>query len=208
MLIEAAKKQGIPVQFCEKSQLNNYLPQVNHQGVVVSCSRYPTLGFEDLLMRAQKQSKPPILLMLDRIQDPQNLGACLRSAAAFGVSGIIIPKNQAVGLTPAVIKVAVGAAAIVPVVTVVNLARAMRQLKEAGFWLYGTCESSAQSITQANVEVPVVWVLGNETSGLGVNVRKNCDALFVIDTESFSTLNIATSASICLYQTLVSRSKA
>ena len=204
-LISLAKKHGIRVIRTEKEQLNQWLPQVNHQGVVLAFERLPSVDLQTLIDQANAADKIPLLLVLDKIQDPQNLGACLRSAAAFGVDGIIIPKDKAVGVTPAVIKVSVGAAAIVPVVTVTNLARAIRMLKEAGYWIYGTSERAEQPIEAADVSVPTAWVMGNEMKGVSANIEKQCDALFVIPTADFSTLNIATSASICLYQTFCKR---
>ena len=125
----------------------------------------------------------------------------LAGGPAFAVDGIIIPKDKAVGLTPTVVKVSVGAAATVPVVAVTNLSRALRTLKESGFWVYGTSERGEQCITAADVSVPTAWVMGNEMKGISANVEKHCDALYRISTSGFSTLNIATSASICLYQT-------
>lgn len=200
-----AKSKSVKIQVCERSYLDEWLPDVNHQGVVAMCTQLPSLGLDTLVERAKKRDRQPLILALDRVQDPRNLGACLRSAAAFDVDGIVIPKNQSVDLTPAAIKVAVGAAALVPVVKVTNLSRALRQLKSSGFWVYGTSERAETSIAMADVAHPIVWVMGNEMRGLSDNVVKQCDALFSIETSGFSTLNIATSASLCLYQTFQKR---
>lgn len=199
------RQNDVPLSYVTKSDLDDLLPDIRHQGVVAGYSQLPTLGLEDLCLQSLQRSKTPCLLMLDRIQDPQNLGACLRSAAVFGVDGVIIPKDRAVGITPTVLKVAVGAAAMVPVVRVPNLTRAMRLLKEQGFWLYGTAETADQTIAQADVNVPVVWVMGNESKGLGHQVEQHCDVMYRIDTTGFSTLNIATSAGIILYSTFAQR---
>ena len=204
-LLALAKSLKVRITFCDKEQLNQWLPHVNHQGVVASYKQPPSMDLTSLIRICSQGDRLPLVLVLDKIQDPQNLGACLRSAAAFAVDGIIIPKDKAVGLTPTVIKVSVGAAATVPVVAVTNLARALRTLKESGFWVYGTSERGEQCITAADVSVPTAWVMGNEMKGISANVEKHCDALYRINTSGFSTLNIATSASICLYQTFSMR---
>ena len=203
--VEMAKQHGIELQYCDKPTLDQWLPGVNHQGVAVLCRQLPSLGLSDLLDQCFKREGAPLLLVLDCIQDPQNLGACLRSAAAFGVDGVIIPKDRAVGVTPTVIKVAAGGAAIVPVVRVTNLARSMRQLKERGVWLYGTSEYAGEGVASADVRLPVAWVMGNERKGLSRTVMQQCDALYSIETSGFSTLNIATSTGICLYYTHLNR---
>jgi 23S rRNA (guanosine2251-2'-O)-methyltransferase len=201
----ACRQHDVPLSYVNKSDLDDLLPDIRHQGVVAEYTQLPTLGLEDLCAQSLQRSKTPCLLMLDRVQDPQNLGACLRSAAVFGVDGVIIPKDRAVGVTPTVLKVAVGAAAMVPVVRVANLTRAMRLLKAQGFWLYGTAETADQTITQADVDVPIVWVMGNESKGLGHQVEQHCDVMYRIDTTGFSTLNIATSAGIVLHTTFSMR---
>lgn len=200
-----AQSHAVKFDVCERAQMDQWLPDVRHQGVAAQWSQLPSLGLEGLVERASKRAGKPLILALDRIQDPRNLGACLRSAAAFGVDGIIIPKNQSVDLTPAAIKVAVGAAALVPVVKVTNLARALRQLKASGYWVYGTSEHAQAEVASADVDHPVVWVMGNEMRGLSENVMRQCDVLFSIETSGFSTLNIATSTSLCLYQTFQKR---
>ena len=203
--VAESKRLGIVLEFCTKEQLDLWVSGVNHQGIAAAYEQLPSLGLEDLVGRCQKREGPPVLLILDRIQDPQNLGACIRSAACFGVDGIIIPKDNAAGLTPTVLKIAVGACALVPVVRVTNLVRAMQYLKKNGFWLYGTAEKAKDSIVNCDVDLPIAWVMGNETKGLSSLVMKHCDVLYSIDTAGFSTLNIATSTGICLYQTFSKR---
>ena len=129
----------------------------------------------------------------------------IRRLLDSGADGVIIPKDRAVGVTPTVIKVAAGGAAIVPVVRVTNLARSMRQLKERGVWLYGTSEYAGEGVASADVRLPVAWVMGNERKGLSRTVMQECDALYSIETSGFSTLNIATSTGICLYYTHLNR---
>ena len=200
-----SKRLGVVMEICSKDKMDLMVSGVNHQGVCVCYDKLPSLGLEDLTNRCLNKKSFPTLLLLDRIQDPQNLGACIRSAACFGVDGIIIPKDNAVGLTPTVLKIAVGACAMVPVVRVTNLVRAMQHLKKNGFWLYGTAEKAKDSIVNCDVNLPIAWVMGNETKGLSSLVMKHCDVLYSIDTAGFSTLNIATSTGICLYQTFSKR---
>lgn len=200
-----AKSLCVRVEFCEREQLNRWLPGVNHQGVVAAYSNVTNFSLQELVSSSLAKKDLPMLLMLDRVQDPQNLGACIRSAACFGVDGIIIPKDNAAGLTATVLKISVGACALVPVVKVTNLVRSMQFLKKSGFWLYGTTENAPGNIATADVDVPLVWVMGNETKGISHLVMKNCDSLYSIDTDGFSTLNVATSTGICLYQTFSKR---
>ena len=201
----SCREHGVKLAYCDKRQLDLWMPDVQHQGVAAAYEQLPSLGLEDLCTQAFQRTNQPLFLMLDHIQDPQNLGACLRSAAAFGVDGVIVPKDRAVGITPTVLKVAVGAAAIVPVVRVNNLARAMRQLKDLGCWFYGTAESASECLSSADVSVPLVWVMGNESKGLSKNVMDTCDALYAIETGAFSTLNISVSTGIVLHATATKR---
>ena len=142
------------------------------------------------------------MLLLDQVQDPQNLGACFRSAAAFGVDAIIIPERNSVGLTPTVIKVASGACALVPLIKVTNLVRAIQTLQQHDFWAYATSEFADKTIESASFDRSVAWVMGGEGRGVRPLVAKRCDAYYSIPVSSaFTTLNVATAAGICLQHT-------
>ena len=142
-----------------------------------------------------------IVLVLDQVQDPHNMGACLRNAAAFGVSMVVVPKTGTVGLTPSVFKVSSGAAALVPMVQVSNLARTLKAMKKAGIWLYAACESGDQSIHDADLSGPVAWLVGAEGRGLRELTRKLCDQVVTIPTSSrFSCLNMSVATGVGLYE--------
>tara|TARA_B100002019_G_C21231756_1_gene580445 strand:- start:717 stop:1364 length:648 start_codon:yes stop_codon:yes gene_type:complete len=204
--LQLARQHSIQIDFVTTDNLDVMLPQLQHQGIVIVCKPQKQPSLEQWLIEQDNTKKWPTILVLDQVQDPQNLGACLRLAAAFEVDAIIIQNRNAVGVNPTVAKVASGADAIVPVIQVVNITRALKTLKEAGFWIYGTSEQGKENIDQADVAVPVAWVMGNEAKGMRHQVTQSCDKLFLIPTATtFSTLNVAMSSGICLYETLNKR---
>ena len=170
-----------------------------HQGVVArvkSAIRQVTL--DDVLDTLEE---PAFLLVLDGVQDPHNLGACLRVADAVGVHAVIAPKDRAVGLTQTVAKVASGAAESVPYITVTNLARTLRELKERGIWVIGTDAESSEDLYSASWPQSVAWVLGAEGDGMRRLTRENCDQLVTIPMlGSVQSLNVSVAAGVCLYE--------
>jgi len=149
---------------------------------------------------------PPFLLILDQVQDPHNLGACLRTADGAGVNAVIAPKDRSVGLTPAARTVACGAAEHVPYIQVTNLARFMDALKEEGIWLVGTASEAEQSLYDADLTGPLGIVMGSEGSGLRRLTRERCD--FVVSfplSGSVESLNVSVAAGICLYEAVRQR---
>ncbi|MDR3299672.1 MAG: 23S rRNA (guanosine(2251)-2'-O)-methyltransferase RlmB [Candidatus Accumulibacter sp.] len=170
-----------------------------HQGVVArvaSEARHITL--DDVLDTLEE---PPFLLILDGVQDPRNLGACLRVADAAGVHAVVAPKDRAVGLTQTAIKAASGAAESVPYVTVTNLARTLRELKERGVWLVGTDADAATDLYAAQWPQASAWVFGAEGDGMRRLTRETCDQLVSIPMlGSVQSLNVSVAAGICLYE--------
>ena len=170
-----------------------------HQGVVArvkSAIRQVTL--DDVLDTLEE---PAFLLVLDGVQDPHNLGACLRVADAVGVHAVIAPKDRAVGLTQTVAKVASGAAESVPYITVTNLARTLRELKERGIWVIGTDAEASEDLYSATWPESVAWVLGAEGDGMRRLTRENCDQLVTIPMlGSVQSLNVSVAAGVCLYE--------
>ena len=170
-----------------------------HQGVVArvkSAIRQVTL--DDVLDTLEE---PAFLLVLDGVQDPHNLGACLRVADAVGVHAVIAPKDRAVGLTQTVAKVASGAAESVPYITVTNLARTLRELKERGIWVIGTDAEASEDLYSASWPQSVAWVLGAERDGMRRLTRENCDQLVTIPMlGSVQSLNVSVAAGVCLYE--------
>ena len=146
-----------------------------------------------------------MLLVLDGVTDPHNLGACLRSADAFGVDAVVVPKDRAVGVNATVAKAASGAADTVPVVAVTNLARALREMKEAGVWIVGA-DAGGESLFTAELGGPLAWVLGAEGEGLRRLTREHCDRIVGIPLAgSVESLNVSVAAGICLFATACAR---
>jgi len=151
-------------------------------------------------------AEPPLLLVLDGVTDPHNLGACLRCADAFGAHAIVVPKDRAVGVNATVAKAASGAADTIPVITVTNLARALRDLKDAGVWIVGA-DAGGESLFDADVSGPIAWVLGAEGEGLRRLTREHCDRIVGIPLAgSVESLNVSVAAGICLFTTRRARS--
>ena len=199
-LLALAQQHGVRVVSVDDKRLEGLARGERHQGVVARAEALDTrLDLQDLLERARR---PAFLLLLDGVTDPHNLGACLRSADAMGVDGVITPKDRSVGITATVAKVASGAAETVPVVTVTNLARAMEELKEAGVWLLGAAGEATQTLFDTDLTGPVGWVLGAEGQGLRRLTRERCDTLVRIPMYGqVESLNVSVAAALCLYET-------
>ena len=204
-LIERASLAGVRVHAVDDRRLHDLAGSDRHQGVVAAVDAalaHVTLG--DVL---EHPHEPTLLLVLDGVTDPHNLGACLRSADAFGVHAVVVPKERAVGVNATVAKVASGAADTVPVVTVTNLARALRELKEAGVWIVGA-DAAGESLFDAELSGPIAWVLGAEGEGLRRLTREHCDRLVAIPMlGSVESLNVSVAAGICLFATRRARSR-
>jgi 23S rRNA (guanosine2251-2'-O)-methyltransferase len=160
----------------------------------------------DLFRVLENRTVPPFLLVLDNVQDPHNLGACLRVADGAGVQAVIVPKDRSVGLTDTVRTVACGAAEHVPLIQVVNLARTLDQLKDAGIWTVGTTDRTEQSIYQVDLTGPLALVMGSEGTGLRRLTAEKCDFLVSIPMfGSVSSLNVSVATGICLYEAVRQR---
>ncbi|VVC76704.1 23S rRNA (guanosine-2'-O-)-methyltransferase RlmB [Aquicella siphonis] len=206
-LVAAAKRLGVPVDLVSRKELDRMTSEANHQGVAAFCTRARAYEESDLKRLLQSLGVPPLVLVLDGVQDPHNLGACFRSADAAGVHVIIAPKDKAVGVTPIVSKVASGAAETVPFVQVTNLVRALEALKELGIWIYGASGDAAQSLYQTDLTGPAAIVLGAEGSGLRRLTREHCDMLLQIPMRgSVSSLNVSVAAGVFLFEAVRQRS--
>lgn len=199
-LIQLAESRKIRLVPCESAKLASMTGSDRHQGVAASIdSARNHAGIDDIL---DTLTEPARLLVLDGLQDPHNLGACLRVADAFGVHAVIAPKDRAVGLTPTVYKVSSGAADTVPYIAVTNLARTLKELKERGVWVFGTAEDAEYDLTDFQIKGAVAWVFGSEEKGLRRLTRESCDQLVRIPMQgSIESLNVAVSAGICLFET-------
>ncbi|MCK4608732.1 MAG: 23S rRNA (guanosine(2251)-2'-O)-methyltransferase RlmB [Gammaproteobacteria bacterium] len=202
-ILAVAEQHSIGKQIVAKDKLDKLFPDYKHQGVlvVVTGSSDKTYREHDLPALLDNLSKPVLLLILDGVQDPHNLGACLRSANAAGVHAVIIPKDNAVGLTPVVRKAAAGAAEEIPLVQVTNLARTMAMLKDRGIWLYGADGEAEAVIYDTDLRGNVGLVLGAEGKGLRRLTAENCDGLVKIPMAgTVSSLNVSVATGICLFE--------
>jgi len=204
-LIQQARKLGISVQFCQRKTLDEKVEGAQHQGVVAK-ARLSDAGDEHDLKRILDTQSQPFLLILDGITDPHNLGAILRSADAAGVHAVIAPKDRAAKLTAVVRKVACGAAEAVPFIAVTNLARTIRELKDAGVWVLGAAGETETTIYQASLKGPLAIAMGAEGDGLRRLTKELCDGLVKIPMfGAVSSLNVSVATGICLYEAVRQR---
>lgn len=206
-ILDAARRAGVSVERVDAQALERLCPGARHQGVVAE--RIQEAGPEiteadlpDLVGRVAS----PLLLVLDGVTDPHNLGACLRTADAAGVDAVIVPRDRAAGLTPVARKVASGAAEVVPFVQVTNLARTLDQLKQAGVWIIGTSGDAPQTLYQADLKGPTGIVMGAEGQGMRRLTRERCDLLVKIPMRgSVSSLNVSVATGVCLFEAVRQR---
>ena len=199
-LIKLTKAREIHLILCDGTRLGAMSGGTSHQGVAANIDT--TCNYIDIEDVLETLTEPALFLILDGVQDPHNLGACLRVADAFGVNAVIAPKNRSVGLTTSVYKVASGAADSMPYISVTNLARTLRKLKEHGVWIIGTDSNANSSLQLAKIDGPVAWVLGAEGEGMRRLTREICDQLISIPMlGSVESLNVSVSAGICLFET-------
>jgi 23S rRNA (guanosine2251-2'-O)-methyltransferase len=199
-VVQLARRRGVPVRFEEREQVDRAAGSREHQGVVAFAAAKPTAGLEDLLTAA-KTAPPALLVLLDSIEDPHNLGAIIRTALAAGAHGVVLPERRSAGLTDAVGRASAGALAHLPVARVPNLARAMEEVKEAGCWLVGFDERAEKNISELDLTGPIGIVLGGEGKGLHELVRTRCDFLASIPTSGpVRSLNVSVAAGIALFE--------
>lgn len=206
-LVELATQHRIETDWLSRQELDRMASHANHQGVIVVCRKSKVYSEDDLKEILANLTQPPLLLILDGVQDPHNLGACLRSADAAGVHAVIAPKDKSVGLTPTVCKVACGAAEIIPFVQVTNLARTLRWLKDQGIWVYGAAAEGTQTLYQADFRGSSAIVLGAEGDGLRRLTREHCDVLLNIPMNgTVSSLNVSVATGVFLFEVVRQRS--
>ena len=199
-LVAAAEARHVRVMRVEAGRLDGMTANARHQGVAarIEVAALP-VDIEEVLASL---GEPALLLVLDGVTDPHNLGACLRVADALGAHAVIAPKDRAAGINATVSRVASGAAETVPYLAVTNLARAMRELKERGVWLIGADERAEQALYDAKLTGPLAWVLGAEGEGMRRLTREHCDELVRIPMHgSVESLNVSVSAGICMAET-------
>ncbi|MDX8400536.1 MAG: 23S rRNA (guanosine(2251)-2'-O)-methyltransferase RlmB [Gallionellaceae bacterium] len=198
-LLKLAETQGVRIVPVDAKRLDGMTGNTRHQGVAARVDAAQRVKHLDDVL--DTLTEPAFLLVLDGVQDPHNLGACLRSADAFGVHAVIAPKDRAVGINATVEKVACGAAETVPFITVTNIARTLRELKERDIWVVGAAGEADTDLHCFKHSGAMAWVLGAEGEGLRRLTRENCDQLVSIPMcGSVESLNVSVSAGICLFE--------
>jgi 23S rRNA (guanosine2251-2'-O)-methyltransferase len=202
-VVRLAKANNVPLRFEDRQQIDRLVGTREHQGVAALGAAKPAVELEDLL---RLKTGNGLLVLLDGIEDPHNLGAIVRTSLAAGASGVIIPERRAAGLTDTVERASAGALAHLPVARVKNLVRAMEEMKEAGYWLVGLDERAEKSYTLVDLKGSVGIVLGREGEGLHELTRKRCDFLVSIPTTGpVRSLNVSVAAGVMLFEAVRQR---
>jgi len=202
-----AQARGVRVVAVEAPRLQGLVGHVGHQGIVARVAPVQSVATIESIVAEQGQRT--LLLVLDGVTDPHNLGACLRVADALGVHAVVVPKDRSAGLTPTVVKVASGAAESVPLIAVTNLARTLGQLKDQGLEVVGASEAGSEALPEARLQGPLAWVLGAEGEGMRRLTQERCDRLLRIPMLGHvESLNVSVAAAICLYETRRQRLRA
>ncbi len=206
-IVGLAKESRVTLHQVDRSEIDHMVPGVNHQGAVARVAVPAALGEKDLESLLSTSKPPPFLLVLDGVQDPHNLGACLRSADAAGVTAVIAPKDRSVGLTPTVCKVASGAAETVPFIQVTNLVRTIRWLQdEHRVWVVGAAGEAESSLYQLALTGPLALIMGAEEKGMRRLTREACDSLVRLPMAgTVESLNVSVATGICLYEAVRQR---
>jgi 23S rRNA (guanosine2251-2'-O)-methyltransferase len=200
-ILEVAAVRGIEVEVRKRETLDRQAGTTAHQGVLCLCGEFAYASLEEIIANRHPAFPGSLVLLLDGIEDPQNLGSLIRTAHCFGVNGIVIPRDRAAGVTPAVIKASAGAAGHIPVARVVNLVQAIEFMKENGFWIYGTDAGADKELCSVRVEGNMGLVMGSEGKGLRSLVRKHCDVLLSIPLfGQVDSLNVSVAAGILLHE--------
>lgn len=200
-LVQAAKRNGTVIDEVELSRLSQITQGANHQGVAAQVAPYTYMELSDLIAQATGGNDSPLIVVADGITDPHNLGAIIRTAEALGCVGLVIPQRRSAQVTSTVMKVAAGALENLPVVRVVNLTRALEELKAAGFWIYGTVARKSNQLHTIQFKGAIALVVGSEGEGLSMLTQRNCDVLVSIPLVGKTpSLNASVAAAIALYE--------
>jgi 23S rRNA (guanosine2251-2'-O)-methyltransferase len=200
-LESVAKKAGIKVLKVSHAELDRLAGQERHQGVVAGFNGNNLLSEAEIGLLLEDIEGIPLILVLDGVQDPHNLGACLRTAEAAGVHMVIVCKDRSVGITPVVRRAASGAAETMPIVQVTNLARTLRDLKQRGVWLAGTSDAAAETMYETDLRGPLALIMGSEGSGMRRLTAEICDYLISIPMAGkVESLNVSVATGVCLYE--------
>ena len=207
-LLQSATRQQVAVHEVTRDKLDHIAGEYRHQGIIARCQPRDKRGDSELIWDIKALEDPPMLLVLDGVQDPHNLGACIRTLNGAGGHGVVLPKDRAAPVTPVVHKSASGAMETTPIYHVTNLARSLQNLKdETGLWIYGTSDKADKSFYDLDMTVPFALVLGTEGKGMRRLVAEQCDQLVRIPMlGSVSSLNVSVATGVCCFEALRQRS--
>ena len=208
-IASTARGKGIVVTECDRRKLDGMSRTRAHQGVIAVSAVREYATVEDILNAAREKGEPPLIVVCDELSDPHNLGAVIRTAECAGAHGVIIPKRRSAGLTAIVGKTSAGAVSYLPVARVPNLPALLRELKDAGLWVFGTAAEGATALYKADLKGPAAIVIGSEGDGMGRLVRESCDFLVSIPMKGhINSLNASAAAAVVLYEAVRQRSGA
>lgn len=199
-IIAKAKKANIPIKDVDPKKLDFLAKEVNHQGIVAQCAVKEYSKLEDIFIIAKKRNESPFIIVLDRIEDPHNLGAIIRSAECAGAHGVIIPERRSAGLSYTVEKTSAGALEYIPVVRVKNISSTLEKLKEKGIWIYGA-DMGGENYKNVNFDGAAALVIGNEGKGISPLIAKQCDVIVSIPMKGrINSLNASVAAGVLMYE--------
>jgi 23S rRNA (guanosine2251-2'-O)-methyltransferase len=208
-LLQTAQKKGIYCQTVEKGRLDKMYKEGNHQGIVAEIDDYEYSSLEAIIEHAAIKGEKPFIIIIDGLEDPQNLGAIIRTAECAGVHGIIIPRHHSVEVTASVARVSAGALEHIRIARETNLVNCMQKLKEQGFWIIGADMEGEQDYFSTEIPEPAALVIGGENRGLRRLIKENCDLLLRIPMYgSINSLNASTAAALMIYELLRQRNNA
>jgi 23S rRNA (guanosine2251-2'-O)-methyltransferase len=206
-IVQLARQRSIPIRFEDRGQLDRLANSRDHQGVVAIAAARAPATLEDILAAANSsRDQRGLIIFLDSVEDPHNLGAIIRTALAAGAHGMVIPERRAAGLTDTVARASAGALAHLPIAKVTNLVRSMEELKEAGYWLVGLDENGPKNYTEVDYTSPTGIVMGGEGKGLHELTRKRCDYVVSLPTTGpVKSLNVSVATGVVLFEALRQR---
>lgn len=204
-IIAVARERSLTVEFVKAEKLDKLMPNLRHQGVAALVAPIAFQSLEDVFAKAAAKKEDPFIILLDELQDPQNVGALLRTADAAGVHGMLLPKRRSCPLNAVVAKISAGAVEYVPVVQIGNIAQTIEELQKRGCWVVGA-DMDGETYYKANLKGPLVLVVGAEGKGLGRLVKQKCDAIVSIPmVGGVSSLNASNAGAILMYEAVRQR---
>ena len=208
-IASTARNKGIVVTEADRRKLDGMSRTKRHQGVIAVAAVREYASVDDILNAAREKGEPPLIVVCDELSDPHNLGAVIRTAECAGAHGVVIPKRRSAGLTAIVAKTSAGAVSYLPVARVPNLTALLKELKEAGLWVFGADAAGRTSLYEADLKGPAAIVIGSEGDGMGRLVREQCDFLVSIPMKGrLNSLNASAAAAVVLYEAVRQRGSA